>query len=59
MVDVEVYVDALFHGKLNIPSAASKAGITMDEMKVLLKSYIDSHPTEDWELDITPCWPYA
>jgi len=27
-------------------------------MKVLLAEYIKTHPQEDWELDITPCWPY-
>ena len=59
MVDVEIYVNALFHGKLNIPNAANKAGISMGEMKELLNDYIDSHPREDWELDITHCWPYA
>jgi len=58
MVDVETYVNALFHGKLNIPSAANKAGISLGVMKRLLEEYIETHPIEDWELDITPCWPY-
>lgn len=58
MVSVEIYVNALFHGKLNVPEAARRAGVSMGEMKQLLTKYIKTHPTEDWELDITPCWPY-
>lgn len=59
MVSTEIYVDALFHGKLNIPEAAKRAGISMDEMKSLLVRFIKTNPTEDWEIDITPCWPYC
>jgi len=58
MVDVETYVNALFHGKLNVPEAAKGAGVSLADMKVLLTEYIKTHPQEDWELDITPCWPY-
>ena len=58
MVVVEDYVDALFHGKLNAPEAAKRAGVSLIEMKRYLADYIKTHPKEDWELDITPCWPY-
>lgn len=59
MVVVGDYVDALFHGKLNAPEAAKGAGVSLADMKVLLADYIKTHPQEDWELDITPCWPYC
>jgi hypothetical protein len=52
-------VHSLFHGKLNLPQAAGRCGISADEMKRQLEDYVSITPLDDWELDIEPSWPYA
>jgi len=34
-------------------------GIAAEEMKDKFVDYVKSRSKDDWELDITPCWPYA
>ena len=57
-MNVDLYLNALFHGKLNVPEAAQRAGLSTETMKDMLTAYTKATPTEDWELDVTPCWPY-
>jgi hypothetical protein len=59
MTDLEIACQALFTGRINVPRAALIAGITPDEMKIAFKDYVKARGRENWELDITPCWPYA
>jgi hypothetical protein len=49
----------LFSGRINVPTAAKRCGVSVEEMKVLFVKYVKEQQQQDWELDITPCWPYA
>lgn len=59
MDDIDIACQALFAGRVNVPTAASMCGLTTDSMKAKFLQYVTSRTGSDWELDITPCWPYA
>jgi hypothetical protein len=49
----------LFRGRLNVPAAAGRCGLTPEQMQKEFKDYASRMPVEDWELDIVLCWPYT
>ena len=59
MTQFEIACQALFTGRINVPRAALMCGIAAEEMKEKFVDYVKSRSKDDWELDITPCWPYA
>lgn len=59
MTPVELSCFALFRGRINVPTAASRCGLSTEQMKRKFVEYVTARPVEEWELDITPCWPYA
>jgi hypothetical protein len=59
MTDLEIACQALFGGRVNIPKAAALGGVSPEEMKQIFREYVSAKARDDWELDITPCWPYS
>jgi len=59
MKEVESACQALFTGRINVAKAAAYCGLELKDMKKEFKHYVKNTSQEDWELDITPCWPYA
>lgn len=59
MTKFELACQALFTGRMNVPKAAMLCGLDSFEMKTRFVDYVEKRKTEDWQLDITPCWPYA
>lgn len=59
MTKFEIACLALFTGRINVPKAALMCDISSQEMKDRFRLYVKERGREDWELDITPCWPYA
>jgi len=59
MNDIDLACQALFTGRVNVPTAAKRCGLTLDEMKGEFLQYISLRSKPDWELDIALCWPYA
>lgn len=58
MKSTDRMIEALFHGKSNIPNAARVAGVSIEDIKKELEVFISKHDVEDWSLDIQVCWPY-
>lgn len=59
MSQFDIACQALFMGRINVPGAAKMCDLAVDEMKRKFVDYVKIKTREDWELDITPCWPYA
>lgn len=59
MSQFDIACQALFMGRINVPGAAKMCGLAAEEMKGKFVDYVKSKAKDDWELDITPTWPYA
>jgi len=59
MSDMDLACQALFSGRMNVPTAAKACGLTTEEMKREFLRYVSATAKSDWELDTVPCWPYA
>ena len=48
-------------GKLNIPTAAKKCGVSWDAMKEIFVRFAKDNPgdPEAYLTDVEPCWPYV
>lgn len=59
MNQFDIACQALFAGRINVPRAAAMCSTTTEDMKKAFRDYVLERAKVDWELDITPCWPYA
>jgi len=51
--------EALFSGRVNVPRAALACDLSTQDMKTVFSAYVSNRRSDDWELDIVLCWPYA
>ena len=51
--------EALFTGRVNVPRAALSCDLSIQDMKARFSDYVSRRSSDDWELDIVLCWPYA
>lgn len=59
MSEIDKACEALFTGRINVPTAAALCDVTVENMKTVFVEYACRRSRDDWELDIVLCWPYA
>lgn len=57
--ELQESLEALFHGKSNVPAAAKHCGLTVPGMMACFSDYARKTSPDDWKVEIELSWPYC